>query len=585
MKILVLGDDTRAFLAVIRSLGRGGAEVHVAWHDPRGPAVRSRYVRKAHRLPPCEDARAAWLKPFQELLAAERFDLVMPCTDPALAALQAHRRELAAFGKIYLLSDEAFEVTSCKFKTAELARSLGVPVARELIVHSAAQAAQIRSLFELPVVLKPRTSFQPGTQGKRKVRKAYAWDDLDRCLGEMLPQGPVSVQENFIGKGVGVELLMHEGRPLLAFQHLRLHEPMLGGGSSYRKGQAVDRALLDASVRLLSKLGYTGVAMVEFKVDPASGRWILMEINGRFWGSLPLAVASGADFPLSLAQLLLQGRRRFPANYREGLCCRNLRADLTWLWANLRADRSDPTLSAVPLPQLFAETLWNVLTLKERSDTLTLDDPLPGLFELAGLFREAGAPMRRKALAAAAKLPFWRKRMRSRALAALERSARIAFVCKGNICRSPFAEQLASACWGAEREYFSAALLPLSARPAPPEALDAARKLGIDLSAHSSTSLDPDRVKRAELIFVFDAHNYEALARRFPEAVAKVHFLGVLAENGPAMIDDPFGKGPQAFERAYQVISDAVRGAGASSSASAASRARAVRATAAPKRV
>ncbi|HEX6267836.1 MAG TPA: hypothetical protein VFZ81_13195, partial [Burkholderiales bacterium] len=165
---------------------------------------------------------------------------------------------------------------------------------------------------------------------------------------------------------------------------------------------------------------------------------------------------------------------------------------------------------------------------------------------------------------------------------ALERSARIAFVCKGNICRSPFAEQVASACWGAHREYFSAALLPLSARSAPPEALDAARKLGIDLSTHSSTSLDPDLVKRAELIFVFDAHNYEALARRFPESIAKVHFLGALAESGPAMIDDPFGKGPEAFERAYQIISDAVRGAGASSGASEGSRTRAMHATASP---
>lgn len=44
MKVLVLGHDTGAFLAVIRSLGRGGVEVHVAWHDRQGPASRSRYI-------------------------------------------------------------------------------------------------------------------------------------------------------------------------------------------------------------------------------------------------------------------------------------------------------------------------------------------------------------------------------------------------------------------------------------------------------------------------------------------------------------------------------------------------------------
>jgi predicted ATP-grasp superfamily ATP-dependent carboligase len=43
-KALVLGNDTRSFLSVIRSLGRAGVEVHIAWHDPDVPAARSRYV-------------------------------------------------------------------------------------------------------------------------------------------------------------------------------------------------------------------------------------------------------------------------------------------------------------------------------------------------------------------------------------------------------------------------------------------------------------------------------------------------------------------------------------------------------------
>jgi protein-tyrosine-phosphatase/predicted ATP-grasp superfamily ATP-dependent carboligase len=541
MKILVLGDDTRAFLSVVRSLGRGGAEVHVAWHDPAGPAARSRYIRKAHALPSIE---GAWLEAFQALMRAERFDLVIPCTDPIVASLQAKRAELEPLGKLYLLSDEAFEVTSCKFKTAELARSLGIPVARELIVDS---KEAIHGAFELPVVLKPRTSYQPGLPGKRKVRKAYSWQELERALAEMLPHGAVSVQENFIGRGVGVEVLMHEGKLLLAFQHIRLHEPMHGGGSSYRQGQALDPALLDASVRLLGGLRYTGVAMVEFKVDPESGRWILIEVNGRFWGSLPLAIESGVDFPHALAELLVRGRTEFPRRYLVGLCCRNWRSDLIWLRKNWRADRTDPTLAALPLAHVITETLWNLVTLKERSDTFTLDDPMPGLAELADMVKDAAAPL-------SVRIPFVRRRMRARALAALAGARRIVFVCKGNICRSPFAEHLAAAWWGAGREYVSAALLPLGERPAPPEAAEAARKRGVDLSAHRSRTLDAGLVESADLIFVFDAQNHDAVIERFPQAAQKVHFLGALAQNGPLWITDPFGKGVGAFERAYELI-------------------------------
>ena len=45
----------------------------------------------------------------------------------------------------------------------------------------------------------------------------------------------------------------------------------------------------------LKELNYSGVAMIEYKLNPETGDWVFIEINARFWGSLPLAVAAGAD--------------------------------------------------------------------------------------------------------------------------------------------------------------------------------------------------------------------------------------------------------------------------------------------------
>ena len=50
-------------------------------------------------------------------------------------------------------------------------------------------------------------------------------------------------------------------------------------------------------------MDYTGVAMLEFRKNFDKNESVLIEINGRFWGSLPLAVAAGADFPYYLYQL------------------------------------------------------------------------------------------------------------------------------------------------------------------------------------------------------------------------------------------------------------------------------------------
>ena len=51
-----------------------------------------------------------------------------------------------------------------------------------------------------------------------------------------------------------------------------------------------DCVLADAGTYLPDELDWHGFAMVEFKYDPYDGRSKYIEIDLRFWGSLPLAV-------------------------------------------------------------------------------------------------------------------------------------------------------------------------------------------------------------------------------------------------------------------------------------------------------
>lgn len=53
-KALVLGSDTRSFLSVMRSLGCGEMQVHVAWREADLPALHSQYVYTARALPPSQ---------------------------------------------------------------------------------------------------------------------------------------------------------------------------------------------------------------------------------------------------------------------------------------------------------------------------------------------------------------------------------------------------------------------------------------------------------------------------------------------------------------------------------------------------
>ena len=554
-KVLVLGRNSRAFLAVVRSLGRGGLEVHATGPGIDSAPFRSRYLHRVHDLPPYRERDSSWLAAFAGLLAREGFDLVIPCTDTTLAALHIHRRELEPHGRLALLDDRTYELLTDKGLSAAAARAAGIPVPREVVV---ADGGAPPPPFGWPLVLKPRTSYDPANPSSRQeVRKVYREEDYARMLAEQLRGGPVLVQENVPGRGVGVELLLHRGEPLLTFQHVRVHEPLQGGGSSYRKSVPVSSDLLAASLALLRPLGYTGVAMVEFKLDAPSGRFFFMEVNPRFWGSLPLALAAGMDFPLALYRLLVEGRAPSPQQYRAPLFARNLTLDLKWQWSNLRADRSDPTLATRSPRLVLRDAFANIVMLRERVDTFSLDDPAPAIEEARQILGSLASRLRRVVANAVLARSFGRKWQARRAVRATRRARSVLFVCKGNVCRSPFAAALARSTGRFER-VDSAGYYPVDDRPSPANAIRAAAAFGADLEAHRSRRLTLAAVRDADAIFVFDRENYERVTAEFPPARRRVHFLSVLNPAGPAFIEDPWSGDLDRFREVYAQIKAAV---------------------------
>jgi len=552
-KVLVLGKDTRAFLAVIRSLGRRGLDVHVAWCDRRAPAARSRYVGTRHELPSPSPHDTRWRDGLLDLLAREDFDLVVPCSDPAILPLQGHTAAFAPFlGAIYLLDDHVFRIVFDKLESWALARSLGIPVARRVRVRSVDDLAPALASFAFPMVVKPRASFTMDRLGrKHHVRWARSPDELASLVQALLPWGDVAVEERVAGHGAGVEVLAHEGRVLAAFQHVRIHEPPSGGGSSYRRSSALDPALLGATQTYLAALRYTGVAMLEFRIDPAAGTWAFIEINARFWGSLPLAVAAGADFPWYLYQMWVQGRRQFPQGYRTGVYCRNLVNDVRWMTKSWRG-RGDATSPRVPRRRILTDLL-PLVTLREHSDTFVRDDPRPGFAELWEGARRLAATMRVR--------PWRRGRGAEAARQALGEARRVLFLCKGNIYRSPFAHHLAARLFPPGVQVASCGMHPETGRACPAEAVGVAAEMGVDLRDHRSRDLSAGLLREADVVFVFDEDNYRALRERHAWAMARVHFLGILGDQPGVGIRDPEGGGPAAVRDVYEAIRRSVTAA------------------------
>lgn len=398
-RVLVTDASRGSAISIIRSLGRRGFQVIAADSLPRSPGFYSRYTSGRLRYPPPGAAPDATIATLLEAARERRVDLIVPVTDQIVLPLSDVRERFAEVCALALPEPQALASTADKLATLELAERLGISTPRTTLVTSVAEALEAVTALGWPVVLKPQTSsvYRAGRAIEaHHVGYAESPDGLAEQMRRFEGRSSVLLQEYCRGEGHGVELLLHRGRPLAAFQHRRLREvPITGGASSFRESVPLDPQLYDQSVRLLEALDWTGLAMVEFKVD--GGRAVLMEVNGRVWGSLPLAIKSGVDFAARTAELYLFGPPDAdlpPAtSYAIGVRSRNLDLEVLWIASVLRGRRRYPFL---PVPSR-REAVGAALRLAHPADgfdVLSCDDPRPGLAELAGI----AAKLRRKML-------------------------------------------------------------------------------------------------------------------------------------------------------------------------------------------
>ncbi|HJZ69745.1 MAG TPA: hypothetical protein VKF81_16585, partial [Blastocatellia bacterium] len=176
-------------------------------------------------------------------------------------------------------------------------------------------------------------------------------------------------------EGAGYFALMREGELRMEFAHRRIRDVRpTGSGSAVRASVAIDSRMREAALVILEALGWHGVAMVEFRIRP-DGEPVFMEVNGRFWTSLALAVYAGADFPARLAEMAERGDVKPGAEYRTDVRCRWLLGDLRHL---IEVWRGAPAGFAGNYPNRLRATAEFFLPVPGTyHDNFTLVDPMP----------------------------------------------------------------------------------------------------------------------------------------------------------------------------------------------------------------
>jgi predicted ATP-grasp superfamily ATP-dependent carboligase len=386
MNVLVTDGDHRSALAIVRSLGRQQVRVWVGEEHEGCLASSSRYCVREIIYPSPTTDPDAFARFLLRFVQRERVDVVMPATDVTTHIVARNADALRAHTAVAVPPFDAFELVSDKWRLLERAVAHDIPIPLTYRVDGLRELTEHLGSLEYPVVVKPTRSRIPTDSGwvsgiAHHVASESALIRLYRDT-DYLASRPSLIQERIVGPGMGVFVLCDRGRVEATFQHVRLRErPPSGGVSVLCESAPFDPDLQDQAIRLLEPLGWHGVAMLEYKHDLRRLRPVLMEVNGRFWGSLQLAIDADFDFPYLTYRLALGQPLDLPVPYRVGVKSRWVLGDLDHLLSRLRRGRED-------LPEDAPSRLGAVVNFLRaaapgvRGEMLRRDDPGPAYTEL-----------------------------------------------------------------------------------------------------------------------------------------------------------------------------------------------------------
>lgn len=346
IKVLITDAGYKHTLGAVRSLGKAGFFVIAMASNKNAQSFFSRYCNEKLI---CPDPRneEQFIKFLIDYLMKNSVDVLIPVGYTSTVTISKHKKELLPFIKIPVADYDSMEIACNKEKTMQLANSLNISIPKEYL--------SITDIDKFPIVAK-------GIYESGYIKYINSFEDL-----QYLDFNNYILQEYIPGEGYGFYALFNHGEERAYFMHKRVREFPITGGASTCAESIFDEKLKKVGLELLQSLQWHGVAMVEFKKDARDGKYKLMEINPKFWGSLDLSIASGVNFPKLLVEMALNGDFEPVFNYEKNI--------------KFRWPFPDDMLHLCANPKSILEIIRECFETNSRSN-LWLDDFLPNILQM-----------------------------------------------------------------------------------------------------------------------------------------------------------------------------------------------------------
>ncbi|OGZ34359.1 MAG: hypothetical protein A2Y98_00990 [Candidatus Portnoybacteria bacterium RBG_19FT_COMBO_36_7] len=391
MTAIILDGHLQSALAAVRSLG--SKNIKVICGAPRATAMSlfSRFCSESFVYTPAGLDKEKFISDLLNVLKRlNEKAIIFSFSDETFLPVSEEREKIEPYAQLIVSDKKSIDIAFNKEKTLRLAEDNNIPIPETHFLSNAEETESLVSKLSYPLIIKPCQSYVwkkgKGILGTTVyINSPEKLKEEFRNLEAKMGEAPL-IQELIEGEEFGIFGLFEHGEPLALFAHKRIRSiSPLGGASVLRESIKMPSEMKEYSLKLLEILQWHGPAMVEFKVDKKNGLPKLMEINGRFWGSLPLAIYSGIDFPYFFYQMAEGKNIGANFGYKENIRSRHLLADAKNLLSVL-FDKG--RVEGVKFPDKL-ETLADFFTFFEKDlhyDVESLNDAKPFFMEIIDSF-------------------------------------------------------------------------------------------------------------------------------------------------------------------------------------------------------
>ncbi len=297
-------------LAVVRSLGRRKVPVVLITTNKTDAVISSRYTKHVEYCPylhESEEKLLDFLLSLTQKYPGEK--VLLPAVDECSYFVGKYYQQLS---EEYLIPapdwNSISQINNKRFQYAS-ADSLGIPIPETYFPATMEDVTELsKTISNYPYVIKPNVSFEwklktakIKARGKKGIRVDNAEELLQRAEEVFVPEYEFMIQEVIGGRDerlvTFLGFLDEKYEPDSYFIRKKIRQCPIDFGYCTMTESCHNPIVLEQSIKLLQLLNYHGIAGVEWKLDPATGTYKLIEINARPVNTTGCAIASGVDLP------------------------------------------------------------------------------------------------------------------------------------------------------------------------------------------------------------------------------------------------------------------------------------------------